>query len=358
MGMIKAVDKQRRYQRMFRWTLVLGMLVLVLPLLPYAYQAGSQDPVSALVPSPGGDLWRAVRQREAVVIGSTQVQGVDAGVLINAGGEEWRQYRMNTLIPYSAYLLSAVLIAIIAFRLFRGRVPIQAGRSDVKIPRFTLNQRTVHWIVAGLFVLLGLTGIVLLYGRFVLVPLFGLQGFSVTADIAKRIHDFAGPAFGVALIIQFVLFVRGNMPDLKTDIQWFRNGGGLFGKHASAGRYNAGEKLWFWLAMLGGIVIVFSGLVLDFPIFEQSRQTMALSHLVHSIAAVIVLAGAFGHIYMGTIAMEGAFEAMATGDCDANWAREHHDIWFKEMQESGFADVGLDSPGSRSEDVSPQLRES
>ncbi|MBS1269652.1 MAG: Formate dehydrogenase, cytochrome b556(fdo) subunit [Gammaproteobacteria bacterium] len=291
------------------------------------------------------DLWTQVRSGSREVAGRSQVQGVDAGVLINTPGEQWRRFRMSQLVPYSAYLLGGILIVLAAFRLLRGKIPISSGRSGVKIPRFSLNQRTVHWIVAITFVSLALTGAILVFGRFLLIPLIGANGFSYVAITAKRIHDFAGPVFGVALVVQFFLFVRGNLPSLKSDILWVLKGGGLFGSHASANCYNAGEKLWFWVAMLGGFAIVISGLIMDFPIFDQGRATMQLVHVIHSITAMIVLAVALGHIYLGTIGTEGSFEVMASGYCDENWAKEHHDMWHKKMEVEGK--VGVAAAGGK-----------
>ena len=131
----------------------------------------------------------------------------------------------------------------------------------------------------------------------------------------------------------FVLFVRDNVPSPKIDLQWVLKGGGLFGKHAHADRYNAGEKLWFWLASIGGLAVIVSGMVLDFPIFDQTRATMEFYHWVHSVSAVVLIVVAFGHIYMGTAALEATFEVMQTGYCDTNWAKEHHDLWYEKVKD-------------------------
>lgn len=353
-------DPRRRITVTLRWLLVAMLLV---PLSAIAQQDGPAPTDPIAVPNPASDLWRAVRDRQQAdendpdvryaspqalardlwlevnaaqrdISGSSQVAGPDAGVLINTGGEQWRHFRITRLVPIAGYLLLGVLVAIALFRLLRGKIRISAGRSHLRIKRFSVFQRVVHWTVAITFVTLGLTGCVLLFGRFTLIPLVGSEAFSYLAIASKRIHDFVGPVFGIALVIQFFLFVRGNGPRLKEDLLWILKGGGLLGTHASSHRYNAGEKSWFWLAMLGGAVVVASGLVLDFPQFGQDRADMTLAHMVHSVGAVLILAASFGHIYMGTIAMEGAFEVMATGYCDANWAREHHDLWYEDVADS------------------------
>ena len=185
--------------------------------------------------------------------------------------------------------------------------------------------------MAVLFIILSLTGLVLLYGRFVLIPLLGPEGFSITALVAKRIHDFTGPLFGIAVVLMFLTFVKRNILK-KVDLDWFLSGGGfMVGKHVGSGYFNGGEKAWFWLTILGGAVIVVTGLVLDFPVLAFSRETLEFSHVVHTISTMGLLAVALGHIYMGTVGVEGAYEAMATGYCDANWAKEHHDHWYQDM---------------------------
>ncbi len=307
--------------------IILLMAMFVLPV-----SANDGNGANVKIANPGSDLWREVRQREGLTEGTTQVKGVDAGVLINTGGEAWRQLRVEQIIPYTGYLLGLTLLALIIFRLIRGNIKIGAGRSGEKLLRFSLNQRTIHWIVAGLFLILGLTGIILLLGRTILLPVIGSSGFSAIASVSKLIHDYCGPVFSIFLLIMFISFVKGNFYKLK-DINWFLKGGGMLGKHASAGRYNAGEKSWFWLAMLGGIVIVISGLILDFPIFGQTRELLEQAQVFHVIASVVVLAASFGHIYMGTVAMEGALETMTTGYCDSNWAKEHHDEWYEEIKD-------------------------
>lgn len=334
---------KRRLRSTLLWSVGVLSLLLILPLLPYGLDAvAASSNNAATVENPGTDLWRAVRQRDTALDSRTQVQGVDSGQFINVSGDQWRHYRMEQLIPIGAWVLGGMFIAVVLFRLVRGQIPIAAGRSGESILRFTLSQRTIHWFVAITFVLLALTGLVLLYGRFVLIPILGADGFGATASLSKTIHDYVGPAFGVGLLAMIVTFMKGNFPSLKTDLLWILKGGGIIGKgHPSAGRYNAGEKIWFWIVVAGGLTVVFSGLVLDFPavaaVVGESREDKSFYHLIHSLAAVVLLAAAFGHIYMGTVAMEGAAETMRTGYADTNWAKEHHDLWYEEMMDEAAA---------------------
>ena len=298
------------------------------------------------VKSPASDLWRAVRQRNpdgsgeasGNLTGLSQVKGPNSGTLINIGGQEWRDWRVSKLIPYSIYAICGTLLVIGLFRLIRGKIKIKAGRSGIKIKRFTNFQRFVHWTVAILFVILGITGVILTLGRYGLLPIVGKEAFGVIANYGKLLHNYLGPVFSVMMVVMLFTFIKGNLFNW-TDLKWFAKGGGLMGGHASAGRYNGGEKAWYWIAALAGAVVIISGLILNFPqlipmlgISNEQYQQAQFLHAVGSIALFVV---SFGHIYMGTIAMEGAFEAMQTGECDSNWAKEHHDLWYEELQKDG-----------------------
>ena len=325
-----------------------SLLVMVCLMLS-VFQSQAADPPppppGMISSSPGAELWREVRQRDGAVTGISQVKSPEANVLVNVSGESWRQYRMNTLIPRAGIALLVVLIVITAFRLLRGKIKLEGGRTGIKILRFTTSQRFAHWTTAILFVILGLTGLALMLGRKFLIPVFGPEGFGTIAAASKFLHDYLGPVFMFALTYLFILFVRDNIPSFKLDLQWILKGGGLFGGHAHADRYNAGEKIWFWIASIGGLVAIISGMVLDFPIFGQTRATMEFYHVVHSISAVVLIFVAIGHIFLGTAAMEGTFEVMKTGYCDSNWAKEHHDLWYEKVKDTGIP-ASQDSAGS------------
>ena len=314
---------------------LLMMVCLILSVFQVQAADPPPPPASLLSINPGTDLWREVRQRDGEIEGISQVKSPGANVLVNVSGQSWREYRMQELVPKAGAAILIMLIVIAIFRLLRGRIMLEEGRSGIKILRFTTSQRAAHWSTAILFVMLGLTGLTLLLGRKFLIPVFGAEGFSSIAVAAKFLHDYLGPVFMLALTWLFVLFVRDNLPSPKLDLQWLLRGGGLFGKHASSDRYNAGEKIWFWLASIIGLAVIISGMVLDFPIFGQTRATMEFYHWVHSVSAIILIVVSFGHIYMGTAALEATFEVMQTGYCDSNWAREHHDLWYEKVKYSG-----------------------
>jgi len=326
--------------------LSLLVLTLVLPLIPYA--AADLGASAGKAVNPGTDLWREVRQRDRGVMGTSQVKGVDSGVLINVYGEDWRQFRMQRLIPYGAALMGIVLSVILLFYLVRGPLRIQGGPSGKKIQRFTVFERTTHWFTVSVFWLLALTGLVLLYGRFVLIPLLGADGFGLTASACKEAHNLFGPMFLVAILMLFVTFVKDNFY-ARGDITWLLKGGGLIGGgHVSAGRFNAGEKIWFWIAVLGGIVLCVSGLILNFAVFGQGREVMELSHVLHGIVALIVITVSFGHIYLGTAGVEGTIDSMTSGYVDEAWAKSHHDRWYAEVKAAAVEDSETEPAGGGS----------
>ena len=313
------------------------LLILMLPLIPYAINAATEatatKPVSEYiqVPNPGGELWRDVRQRDRVMVGSTQIKGVDTGVLINKSGEDWRLFRMDILVPYGAVLMGLMLGALALYFFTRGIIHVPGGFSGKKVLRFTLNERMVHWFTVGIFWLLAMTGLILLYGRFVLIPVLGQAGFSVTASACKEVHNLTGPLFLLAILALIFTFMKDNFFD-RIDLQWLSKGGGLFGGHASSARFNAGEKFWFWLASFLGLILCATGLILDFAVLGQGRETMALSHIIHGISALVMITVSFGHIYIGTLGMQGSITSMASGYVDVNWAKAHHDLWYEEVK--------------------------
>ena len=284
-------------------------------------------------------LWEALRFGEGNVTVSTG--GADAGILVQDTGMLWQQIRYGPLMIYGGYVLAGVLGAVAAFFVLRGRIRIKSGRSGRVIPRFSLTERIIHWFTAILFVLLGVSGLILLFGRTFLIPLIGADAFGILASASMQGHNLFGPLFIFAILALFVSFVRGNGFRL-VDIKWIFKGGGFLGGHASSYRYNFGEKSWFWFASLCGIVLSVSGVLMLFPtetaaLVKQAvpgvfmeRNLMQLANFGHGVAAVAFIAFGIGHIYIGTIGMEGALEGMTRGVVDENWAKEHHDLWYEQ----------------------------
>lgn len=313
------------------WITGLVILLFMFAGLPLQAAEPSNKQISPIqVPNPGSDLWREVRQRDVVSQGQTQVRGTDTDQFILASGEEFREYRLDYLVPYSSYVLAGVLILLLAVYIVRGRIKIEGGRSEKKMKRYTDYERVIHWNIAILFIFLAITGLTLLLGRLLILPLFGHEVFSVIASLSKEGHNLFGPLFLIALVMFFTHFAVRNIPKM-VDFIWLLKGGGIIGGHASAGYFNAGEKLWFWALMVIGLVLCATGFMLIFPNFEQGRDLMQLALVLHGLGALILIVFSFGHIYMGSVGMEGSLDAMTSGQVDRNWVKHHHDLWYQEV---------------------------
>lgn len=295
-------------------------------------KAVSIDGVSS--EDPGSDLWRAVRQRDALPQGTTQVKGVDSDLLINVEGERWARFRMNELFNASIISLAGIAVVLLAFYLIRGKVGIEGGLSGRMVHRFTDYERIVHWVLALVFLFLAITGLILLLGRPLLMPILGKEVFSLFASASKEGHNLFGPIFIVSLLMMFFSFARRNIYE-KGDLTWLLKGGGLIGKsHVTGGFFNMGEKTWYWMVILVGLVISVTGLILVSPNFGQGRVIMELSHVIHVGSAIILMAVSLGHMYLGSVGSAGSLEGMKTGYVDINWVKDHHDRWAKECYDN------------------------
>jgi formate dehydrogenase subunit gamma len=257
------------------------------------------------------------------------------GSRLASAGESWRQVRNNIIIPYGAALL---LIAVGAMALFywgKGTIELHGQETGRKIERFTPFERSAHWANAIAFVTLAISGVVMAYGKFFLLPIIGGTLFGWLTYALKNLHNFAGPLFAVSLVVVFVTFLKDNLPS-KDDLVWLLKGGGLFSNtEVPSHRFNAGEKVVFWGGVLFlGAIVVASGLVLDklIPGLIYERSTMQIANMVHGVATLFMMAMFIGHIYMGTIGMRGAYKAMREGYVDETWAKEHHELWYDDVK--------------------------
>ncbi|WP_342069322.1 formate dehydrogenase subunit gamma [Yoonia algicola] len=328
--------------------------------------APTTDQLGTLGGASDPDLWRAYRYSSADI--STQTRGPAATTMIQDRGMWWLEFREGPLVQMTAYLLGGTLLALALFYLIRGRIHIDGEKTGRTITRFKAFERFGHWLLASSFLLLGLTGLVSLLGRKVLIPAFGHDAFSSFAIASKWVHNNVSWAFIVALVIVFVVWVVHNIPD-RTDLRWMAKAGGLFGgEHPPAKKFNAGQKLIFWAVIVLGGSIAASGISLLFP-FEFNmfghtfslinswgvpgwfgfadlpypllpHEEMQFAQLWHVIVSLVLTAIIFAHIYLGSVGMEGAFDAMGKGEVEEQWAREHHSIW---------ADDVLKSKSSKSE---------
>ena len=257
------------------------------------------------------------------------------GSKLTSAGEAWRQVRNNWIIPYGGSLLLIVGLAIALFYYGKGAMKLHGAETGRKIERFTPLERAAHWTNAIAFVLLAVSGVVISFGKYFLLPIIGTTLFGYFTYFLKNVHNFAGPLFAVSLIIVFVTFLKDNWPS-KEDFTWLLKGGGMFSGHeVPSHRFNAGEKVVFWFGVLGlGVIVVASGLVLDMliPGLIYERSTMQIANMIHGVATVLMMAMFMGHIYMGTIGMQGAFSAMREGYVDETWAKEHHELWYNDIK--------------------------
>jgi formate dehydrogenase subunit gamma len=273
------------------------------------------------------------------------VPGVDTNRLIQGAGREWRAFRNGPVTQYGGWLLVIVAAAILLFYVVKGRIKLHGPPTGRLIERFNAVERTAHWTMAISFVLLALSGVIILWGKYLILPWLGYTGFSWLTIVAKNLHNFVGPLFIFSIVVAFLIFVKDNLIQGR-DIKWLTKLGGMLGKEEiPSGRFNGGEKAWFWGGMvLLGTVVSVTGLILDFPNWNQGRQIMQQANVVHAIAAILFIAAAFAHIYMGTIGMEGAYRSMRDGYVDEEWAREHHALWYEEVKQGKRSEriVGAD----------------
>jgi formate dehydrogenase subunit gamma len=289
---------------------------------------GAPDPAASVI-----DQSTLLREQPRIQ-GHIDIPDRKARVLIQPAGRTW-DYFHEVLLHWGAAIVIVGTIALLGLvYVIIGRVRIEAGRSGRKVLRFKAFERVSHWLTAISFVVLGLTGLNITFGKLVLLPLVGPYTFSEIAEVAKYVHNFTSFSFMAGLILIAVLFFKDNFLE-RADIDWLKQGGGFIGsKHASAGRFNLGEKLVYWLSVGAGIAVSVSGVLLLFPFYGTNIAEMQLAQVVHAVVAVLFIALILGHIYIGTLGMEGAFEAMATGEVDVNWAKEHHDLWLaQKLQE-------------------------
>lgn len=317
------------------------------------------DQLGTLGGSSDADLWRAYRFNEANI--DTQSRGPAATVLIQDSGMWWWQFREGPLATYGAYVLGGTIALLALFYLLRGRVRIDGEKTGRTITRFKAFERFGHWLMAGSFVVLGLTGLISLFGRKIMIPYFGHDSFATLAIASKWVHNNIAWAFMIGLVMVFFMWVLENIPN-KLDLKWIAVGGGLFkkGVHPPAKKFNAGQKVVFWSVILLGGSISLSGLSLLFPfelpMFAKTfglmnatglpemlgfgtlpteltpHAEMQFSQIWHAIVSFGLMAVIIAHIYIGSIGMEGAFDAMGSGEVEEQWAREHHSLWVDEVK--------------------------
>lgn len=329
----------------------LAALALALSVPVFAADTGSaQEQAARQQTQPGNNapVWRDVRGGDNAYQ-TTQVRGVESAVLVQTEGETWRQVRNGLVTVYGGWLLVVMMAMIGAFYAWKGPIKLHEKPTGRQMLRFNAWDRMVHWGGAISFILLAVTGTIILFGKFILLPVIGYTLFGWLAILAKNVHNFVGPVFAFCTVMMFVTFVKDNFPK-GHDLKWLTKFGGLLtDEHVPSDRFNAGEKVWFWLGVtLLGIVVSITGFILNFPNFEQGRELMQQANVIHAVAAVLFLTMALSHIYLGTVGVEGAYEAMRTGYVDEIWAKEHHEYWYREAIAENKSGGGATKPAAAS----------
>ncbi|MBA2675871.1 formate dehydrogenase subunit gamma [Ramlibacter sp.] len=312
------------------------------------YMEQSNGQRNAVQPGNNAPMWRGVQAGREGYSSLPKSEAPEAGVLIQpqvqypgsrltTAGEAWRQVRNNWILPYGGALVLIVLGALAIFYFAKGPVGhADAGGGRGRIERFTPFERSAHWANAIAFCILGISGVVMAFGKFFLLPVLGLTLFGWLTYVLKTLHNFAGPLFAVSLAAIFFTFLRDNFPQ-RGDLRWLLRLGGMLSKKGElpSHRFNAGEKLVFWGGVfLLGIFVISSGLMMDklLPNLVYERGTMQVAHMVHAVSAVLMVCVFLGHIYIGTIGMRGAYTAMRRGYVNEAWAQEHHAYWYEDIE--------------------------
>jgi len=319
-----------------------AVALMLLPLAgtSVAQQQETQPERTQSQPYNNAPTWRDVRSGKEEY---TSIKGRETGVLVQTYGETWRQLKNGWITPIVGWAIAAVVLVIGLFYRWKGSIKVHGAPTGRLIQRFTPFERYVHWVVAISFSILGITGLVIMLGKYLLLPVIGYTLFAWLTQLFKHLHNFAGPVFVVSLLMFIVMFIKDNLPRLY-DIGWLMKAGGMIsGQHVPSGRFNAGEKIWFWGGVVGlSLIVSASGLILDFPNFDQVRAVMIEANLVHAVTAGAVMAISLGHIYLGSIGLEGAYDAMRYGYVDEAWAKEHHEYWYNDIK-SGKIKAGTAS---------------
>ena len=307
--------------------------------------AQSQDQLGVRGAISDSEIWRRLKGGARALPSSSTA----TGQLVQVLGENWRLFRRDFILKYSHLVLGGVIALLILFYLLRGRIKIAAGRSGKMIPRFSMSHRIAHWFLACTFILMAISGLIILLGRPLLVPLIGKKANAILSSAALQGHNLFGLVFILALLIMIVRFMRGNFFQWA-DFKWIAKGGGLLGGHASSNHYNFGEKSWYWMVVIVGLLMSATGLLLEFPMLTDVLAWHQASTILHALGAILLIAVAMGHAYIGSVGMEGSLDSMLRGEVDENWAKEHHDLWYEEV--TGNKAVPDEEPAAQPEAAS------
>lgn len=290
---------------------------------PTASAVKEDQLLNALKSGPGGG---------DSISGRVSIPDQKSGNLIQPAGQAWRAFHEGALHWLAAIAILGMLAVLVVFYLMRGMVKLENGRSGRLIVRFNAFERGVHWMTAGCFIVLAITGLNISFGKSLLLPLFGADAFAAWSQWGKYAHNYLSFPFTLGVVLMLLMWVANNIPN-GVDIAWIKRGGGIVGNdHPPAYKFNAGQKVIYWIVVLGGGCVATTGYFLMFPFYGTDIAGMQLAQVIHATVAVLFIAAMIAHIYIGSIGMEGAFEAMGEGTVDVNWAKQHHALWLQQEQ--------------------------
>jgi formate dehydrogenase subunit gamma len=305
------------------------------PAGPPPRQAAPTPVAPIPAPAPGTALGLSAEELELQrtlqggrIEGRITIPNETAAVLIQPEGRDWRHFHNVTLTWVGGVAIGGMLLILALFYLTKGRIKLEGGRSGRTITRFNALERANHWMTASTFIILGLTGLNLTFGRWVILPWLGPEAFYAATHYGKIAHNYLSFPFTLGITVMLLLWVKDNIPN-RVDVAWLKAGGGFFNNsHPDAERFNAGQKMVFWITVLGGAAVAVSGYLLIFPFWgDLDVNDMQLAHTVHALISVLMVAAMIAHIYIGSLGMEGAYDAMGSGEVDLGWAKTHHKLW-------------------------------
>ena len=305
------------------------LIALAIAAPSFAQQPSSVNPTAQSVQED------QLLQRLQQLDGRVTIPDPRAGTLIQPAGRDWRQFNQQTLHWIGGIAIIGMFLLLVIFYAVRGMVKLSRGRSGRTITRFSGFERFTNWLTASTFIVLAISGLNITFGKSLLLPLIGPEAFAAFSQWGKYAHNYLSFPFALGVIFIFLIWLKDNIPG-RVDVEWIKRGGGIVGDdHPPAPRFNAGQKMVYWVVVIGGFAVAISGYLLMFPFYGTGMAGMQLAATIHGLVSVLLIAVMLAHIYIGTIGMEGAFEAMGTGEVDLNWAKEHHSIWVEEEMSGG-----------------------
>jgi formate dehydrogenase subunit gamma len=329
----KIQDGSRSMTLHTRIRTLLGVFAIAFA-IAFVTPAAAQAPTSVNPTASSVNEEKLLRELDKIS-GRCTLPNQQACTIETPANQSWREFHQVTLRWIAAISIIGVFLALVIFYLTRGMVKIESGRSGRTITRFNAFERFVHWMTATCFIILALSGLNITFGKSLLLPLMGPEAFTAISQWGKYFHNYLSFPFTIGVVLIFLMWIGGNIPN-RTDVEWVKRGGGIVGNdHPPAYRFNGGQKMIYWIVVLGGVAVAITGYILMFPFYGTTTSGVQLAQIIHGIVAALFIAAMLGHIYIGSIGMEGAFEAMGSGEVDVNWAKEHHRLWLEEEMGKG-----------------------